>query len=139
MDKIVFEEALENISRRDTRFHRDAYYFLRDALDYTVKMLNREASGDTDRHVCGPELLDGFRRHSLNQFGPMVMTVFELWGLRQCSDVGDMVFNLIREGAFGQSDTDKVEDFHGGYDFHEAFVLPYLPRERRQRTEAPVS
>lgn len=133
MEKIGFEDAVERISNRDPRFHRDAYYFLREALDHTVKILTRDSIGDPGRHVSGPELLDGFRELSLNQFGPMAVTVFEQWGISRCSDVGDMVFNLIHEGAFGQSETDRPEDFHGGYDFHEAFVAPFLPRDRDRR------
>ena len=41
-----------------------------------------------------------------------------------------MVFNLIRAGIFGKTDSDRLEDFCDGYDFHEAFVKPFLPEQR---------
>jgi uncharacterized repeat protein (TIGR04138 family) len=36
MQKIGFAEALDSIVSSDRRYHRDAYVFLRDALDYTT-------------------------------------------------------------------------------------------------------
>jgi uncharacterized repeat protein (TIGR04138 family) len=38
-----------------------------------------------------------------------------------------MVFLLVEAGAFGRTENDSVEDFEVGYDFHEAFVAPFLP------------
>jgi uncharacterized repeat protein (TIGR04138 family) len=49
-----------------------------------------------------------------------------------------MVYNFIREGIFGKTETDSIDHFRSGYDFHEAFVLPYLPEKapaRRQPSE----
>ena len=37
MQKIGFAEALDSIVASDPRYQRDAYVFLRDALDYTTK------------------------------------------------------------------------------------------------------
>lgn len=48
-----------------------------------------------------------------------------------------MVFNFIREGIFGKTDTDSIEHFSGGYTFHEAFVVPYLP-ELKGAVRRPV-
>jgi uncharacterized repeat protein (TIGR04138 family) len=57
----------------------------------------------------------------------MVPTVFEHWGILKTRDVGNIVFNLINGGYFSASETDRIEDFDEGFDFHEAFVKPYLP------------
>src|SRR5204862_222313 len=81
------------------------------------------------RHVTGPELLDGVRRYALKEFGPMVMTVFDSWGVHSCEDVGNMVFNLIGAGVFGKTDEDSIEDFKNVYDFAEAFVKPFTPEK----------
>jgi uncharacterized repeat protein (TIGR04138 family) len=59
----------------------------------------------------------------------MVPTVLGYWGVRRGEDFGEMVYNFIREGVFGKTETDSIEDFKGGYDFHEAFVLPFLPEK----------
>lgn len=126
MQKIGFDEALDRIVAEDRRYDREAYLFLRDALDYTIKSRKKQKT-DLSRHVTGPELLEGVRQYALGEFGPMVPTVFELWGLKQGLDIGEMVFNLVKVGIFGKTDTDQIEDFRNCYDFHEAFVKPYLP------------
>jgi uncharacterized repeat protein (TIGR04138 family) len=38
-----------------------------------------------------------------------------------------MVFNLVHVGIFGKTDEDTPESFREGYDFLEAFVLPFRP------------
>ncbi|MEI9894022.1 MAG: hypothetical protein WDN28_09060 [Chthoniobacter sp.] len=58
--------------------------------------------------------------------------------MRRCEDFGEMVYNFIREGIFGKTETDSVEHFSGGYSFHEAFVVPFLPEKapvRRSTSE----
>lgn len=126
MQKIGFAEALDSIVDSDPRYQRDAYVFLRDALDFTTKR-QKKIKGTTVRHVAGPELLDGVRQYALKEFGPMVVTVFDSWGIHCCEDVGNMVFNLIGSGIFGKTDEDSIEDFKNVYDFEEAFVKPFAP------------
>ena len=74
-----------------------------------------------------PELLDGVRQYALKEFGPMVMTVFDSWGIRSCEDIGHMVFNLIGAGVFGKTEDDSIKDFRNVYDFAEAFLRPFAP------------
>ena len=114
---------------RDSRYHPDAYAFVRDSLDFTLK--HGGDDGGHGRHVSGQELLEGFRRFALREFGPMVPTVFEEWGIHRCRDVGEMVFNLIEVGIFGKTETDTIDDFCGIYDFKDAFVRPFLPASKR--------
>lgn len=128
MQKIGFAEALDSIIATDPRFSRDAYVFLRDALDYTTKQ-QKKIKGTTVRHVAGPELLEGVRQYALKEFGPMVITVFSSWGINRCEDIGHMVFNLIDAGIFGKTDEDSMEDFKSVYDFHDAFVKPFTPEK----------
>ena len=129
MQKIGFAEALDSIVATDPRYQREAYIFLRDALDFTTKQ-QKKAKGTTVRHVSGPELLDGVRNYALKEFGPMVPTVFESWGIRSTEDIGHMVFNLINAGIFGKTDEDSIEDFKNIYDFQEAFVKPFAPEKK---------
>ncbi len=88
------------------------------------------------RHVTGPELLDGVRQYALKEFGPMVMTVFDSWGIHSCEDIGHMVFNLIGAGIFGKTEQDSIEDFKNVYDFEEAFVRPFAPAKPESRETA---
>ena len=126
MQKIGFAEALESVVGSDPRYQRDGYIFLRDALDFTTKQ-QKKVKGVSVRHVTGPELLDGVRQYALKEFGPMVMTVFDSWGIRSCEDIGHMVFNLIGAGVFGKTEQDSIEDFKNVYDFKEAFLKPFEP------------
>ena len=126
MQKIGFAEALDSIVASDSRYARDAYVFLRDALDFTTKQ-QKKIKGTAVRHVAGPELLEGVRQYALKEFGPMVITVFSYWGIRRCEDIGHMVFNLIGAGIFGKTDEDSLEDFKNVYDFESAFLKPFVP------------
>lgn len=128
MQKIGFSEALDSIIAGDPRYSRDAYVFLRDALDFTTKQ-QKKIKGTTVRHVSGPELLEGVRQYALKEFGPLVITVFGYWGLHTSEDIGHMVFNLIGAGIFGKTDEDSIEDFKNVYEFQEAFVKPFEPPE----------
>jgi uncharacterized repeat protein (TIGR04138 family) len=126
MQKIGFAEALDSIVATDPRYQRDAYGFLRDALDFTTKV-QKKIKGVSVRHVTGPELLGGVRQYALKEFGPLVITVFDNWGIHSCEDIGNMVFNLIGAGIFGKTEEDSIEDFKNVYDFREAFVKPFAP------------
>jgi len=128
MQKIGFAEALDSIVASDPRYHRDAYVFLRDALDFTTKQ-QKKIKGASVRHVAGPELLEGVRHYALKEFGPMVITVLSFWGIRRCEDIGNMVFNLIGAGIFGKTEDDSLEDFKSVFDFNEAFVKPFEPEK----------
>ncbi|MEI8340527.1 MAG: Minf_1886 family protein [Verrucomicrobiota bacterium] len=127
MQKIGFAEALEIIIAEDPRYDREAYIFLRDALDFTIKQL-KKSKEDVSRHVSPPQLLDGVRQYAIKEFGPMVPTVFSYWGVQNCGDIGEMVFNLIRIGIFGKTETDTIDQFRNYYDFEEAFVVPFRPQ-----------
>jgi uncharacterized repeat protein (TIGR04138 family) len=54
--------------------------------------------------------------------------VLEEWGLRCCSDFGEIVFNMIEAGWLAKTEKDSRADFLGGYDFDEAFRKPFLPK-----------
>jgi uncharacterized repeat protein (TIGR04138 family) len=124
-----FAEIVGLICKEDTRFDRKAYDFIRLGLDHTVKELKTKEASRTgrSRHVSGPELLEGLRVYALEQFGPLTKTVLESWGIRRCSDFGDIVFNLIEYNVFSKTDSDRREDFSDLYTFEDAFVKPFLP------------
>ncbi|HZV33499.1 MAG TPA: Minf_1886 family protein [Verrucomicrobiae bacterium] len=135
MQAASFEEALDQVLAKDRRYHRDAYLFLREALDYTRKMLDRDAKAEKsgrrailrEQHVSGQQLLEGIRELALEMFGPMVITVFEEWGVRSCQDFGEMVFILVENQLLKKTDKDSRADFENGYDFKDAFRKPFLP------------
>ena len=137
MQEINFDEAVDSILAKDQRFARDAYVFVREALDFTQKLVVKEARG-TVRHVSGQELLDGIRKFALDQFGPMVVTVFEEWGVKNCRDFGEIVFNMVEIGLLAKTDKDTRDDFQNGYDFTDAFRKPFWPQSKLRPETKPV-
>ncbi len=129
MQAMQFEQSVVSILKRDKRFDPHAYFFLKDALDFTLKRIAESNNGQA-RHVTGPELLAGYRDFALEQFGPMASTLMNEWSVRKCQDVGDMVFHLIEEQVFGKQDTDKREDFSEVFDFEASLVTPFLPKSK---------
>lgn len=136
MQTIGFQEAVEKILAVDSRYHAEVYVFLKNALESTLKRRKKNKK-EASQHVNADELLEGFRLHALQEYGPMAVTVFEYWGLRSCEDVGNMVFLLVQEGVFGKTEEDTIESFRMGYDFHEAFVAPFQPEPKNLSTIEP--
>jgi len=130
METMDFREKIQQIRAADPRYHEDAYQFVREGLDYTVKELKRVPAGKV-HHVRGNELLQGIRCYAIDQFGPLTRTVLDSWGVRRCEDFGEIVFNMVESGILGKTDQDDRADFAGVYDFHEAFVTPFLPKRSR--------
>ena len=98
MQEVSFEDALALILFKDPRYHRDAYVFVREALDHTQKSLSKINKGQL-RHVSGQELLAGIRDFALSEFGPMALMVFAEWGVKSCRDFGEIVFNMVETGG----------------------------------------
>lgn len=125
-----FEDVLSRILKKDPRYQREAYSFLREALDHTQKGVTK-ANKSEARHVSGQELLSGIREYALLQFGPMALTVLEEWGVRRCEDFGEIVFNLVEQGLLSKTEKDSRADFQDGYDFDAAFRKPFQPKNPR--------
>jgi uncharacterized repeat protein (TIGR04138 family) len=109
MSEVSFEDAVEFIRLKDPRYQRDAYLFVREALDRTQASVGR-AGGGKVRHVTGQELLGGIREHALAQFGPMAMTVLEEWGIHSCRDFGEIVFNMVETGSGASVEPGEIRD-----------------------------
>lgn len=117
------DDLLAPILDKDDRYRREAYLFVREGLDHTVRRLEKP------RHVSGQELLEGMREYALQEFGPVTKRVLSEWGINECIDFGNIVFNLVSEGLLGKTEEDSIEDFMEGYDFHEAFIRPFSPQD----------
>ncbi len=137
MHGINFDEELEKILAQDSRYTREAYNFVREALEHTQKMIGKPPKDDAPRHVSGQQLLEGVRAYALQQYGPMTLAVLHESGLRRCEDIGEIVFNMVENSLLAKTDSDTREDFKGGYDFEEAFRKPFLPRQRAAADTKP--
>ena len=110
-------EAIRGLIReKDPRYPLDAYRFVYEALDETLRGIGKR------RHVTGRELLDGVRRTGLKRFGPLAKMVFNHWNIRRTDDFGEIVFNLVERGLMSKNDEDSRDDFREVFDFDEAFV-----------------
>jgi uncharacterized repeat protein (TIGR04138 family) len=112
-------DIVDQIVDQDPRYRAEAYSFVMLAVNRTVASLKKQG------HITGKELLSGIREYALDEFGPMAKTVFDHWGIHQTLDFGHIVFNLVGHGLLGKTDSDRLEDFAGGYDFEETFVRDY--------------
>lgn len=117
----VLEDRIEDVRLRDHRFSRNAYYFVLDALDYTMSHLGKDQLTGEDRHVGGRELLHFIQDFASDQFGPMAPIVFEQWGIRGSEDFGEIVFNLIDAELLSRRPSDSRLDFVEGFDFQAVF------------------
>ena len=89
MQEVSFEKAIDLILAKDPRFHREAYYFVKEALDHTQKAVKKQNRGRV-RHVSGQELLEGIREYALAQYGPMAMMLLEEWGIHNSGDLAPL-------------------------------------------------
>lgn len=112
MQEVNFEDALDILTLKDPRYPREAYLFVREALDHTQRSLSKQKEG-TIRHVSGQELLAGIKDYASTQFGPMAMMVLQEWGIQSCSDFGDIVFNMVETGGCPVLSVEDILDFDG--------------------------
>jgi uncharacterized repeat protein (TIGR04138 family) len=138
MQEASFEQTLDHILAKDPRYQREAYFFIREALEHTQKSIVKKNRGQL-RHITGQELLTGIREFALEQFGPMAVTVLDEWGVHTCGDFGDIVFNMVEVGLLARTEQDSRADFDGGYSFNDAFRKPFLPGIKLQQENKPVA
>jgi uncharacterized repeat protein (TIGR04138 family) len=136
MQPLNFEQAVKKIAAADPRFDSEAYFFVRDALHFTRRAAGRPRNQARD--VGTAELLDGLRRYALDTYGPMAAAVLAEWGVHNCEDFGDIVFNMIAHHCECGTDTDCRDDFKNGYTFDDAFRKPFLPSARCAAPPKPV-
>ena len=132
MQPTQFMDAVKAVAIKDNRYDIGAYYFLKDALDFTVKRAMDDNKGK-HRHVSANELAHGYRDLALQEFGPMASTLMSEWNIKTCNDIGIMVFQLIEEGAFGKQDSDTEEDFSNVFDLQQTLDAPFLPKNPQPR------
>jgi uncharacterized repeat protein (TIGR04138 family) len=125
-----FDDVLDKIVAQESRYHREAYLFVREALDHAQKPAAK-GQKDEARHVTGQEQLEGIRQYGLSQYGPMTAMVLKEWGVERCEDFGEIVFRMIDFGLLCKTEEDSRNDFKGGYTFEDAFSKPFRPSKKR--------
>jgi uncharacterized repeat protein (TIGR04138 family) len=113
-ESLKFEEDLRQILEKDKRYHREAYLFVFEALEYTLEKL------DQRRHVTGRELLEGIKEFLHERYGLLALGLLERWGIKSTKDFGHVVFNLVNNGLMSKTEEDSVEDFEGVFSLRKA-------------------
>ena len=113
------DEILDRLKERNPRFQAKAYLFVLSSLHHVISHLKQP------RHISGPELAEGVRTLAIERFGLLARTVLEHWGLHGTKDVGEIVFALVDAGILTTQEDDRPEDFHGLFDFEDAFDRNY--------------
>jgi uncharacterized repeat protein (TIGR04138 family) len=128
------DHPLAELLRRDKRYHRDAYFFIFEALRYAQEQLGLgepTVSDDPEmqeqRHVTGQQLCEAIRHYAVDQYGLLAKSVLNDWGVYSTGDFGEIVFNLIDIGQMKKTDSDRREDFENVFDFDDGLRDAFLP------------
>ncbi len=124
-------QDLQAIAKR-TPYPLDAFLYVQRGLDFTVRSIHGELDAQSDalfedgqdiptRHISGAELCDGLRQFAINEYGQLARSVLRRWNIRGCEDFGRIVFAMVEAGLMHKTDEDRLEDFHGLFDFSNAF------------------
>ncbi len=119
-------QTIETLARERGRFSPQAYFFVLEALNFTLERLH--AKGHKG-HITGQQLLEGIRDFAQKNFGFLGRAVFESWGLTRSIDFGDIVFDLVSVQLLSKQETDTRDDFAGGFEFASAFEARYVYEE----------
>ena len=139
-----YRDELARIIANDPRYSIEAYAFILEALNHarrqklkskghdrsqkessrTARSERSEAPGSKRQrvsgHVVGQELCESVRKVGLSQYGMLAATVFNHWGVRSTSDIGEIVYNLIAAGDLEKTPSDSRSDFDNVFDFDTA-------------------
>ena len=110
---------MDRIRLREKRFSERAYLFVLAALEYCQTRLTER------RHISGRELATACRDLALERYGVLARLVLEHWGVRETSDIGDIVFTLVDLGLLISLPTDTRDEFASVFAFEEAFERAY--------------
>jgi uncharacterized repeat protein (TIGR04138 family) len=123
-----FWTVVERIRAADDRYAGDAYAFVMDGLDHTVRAL------DERRHISAAELLEGLCGFARDRFGMLAFQVLQAWGIRSGSDVGEIVFQLVDAGILSRREEDTRADFDIPLDLKSALEDSYFDSDNSPRT-----
>jgi len=127
-------QQIYQLLMKDRRYRPEAYQLVRESLRYAqdVMRLGRpfpsaEAAGggqevlrgrpQVEHHLTGQQLCEAVRQYALEQYGHMARTVLNQLGIHATSDIGEIVYNLIRVDLMKTSPGDRREDFDNVFDF----------------------
>jgi uncharacterized repeat protein (TIGR04138 family) len=118
-EEIDIRETVRRIQSRDDRFKEDAYFFVLEAIEFTLTRM------DERRHLSAKEALDGMVAYARERYGMMGYAVIESWGLRESSDIGEAVFHLVNAGILAKRKSEAMSDFENLLDLRQVMENDY--------------
>lgn len=118
----IRNDAVRRFCLTHPTFHPDAYYLVQQAVSLCPKYLKGQRPA---QHVTGQALLTVIRKYLLELYGPLTIDVLDHWNIHKTADFGRIVYDLVELRLLGVSEDDSIHDFDDGFDFIEAFVLPF--------------
>ena len=144
----MFSPEFMELLKQDHRYPKEAYLFVFEALDFAQNALqmgqktpseplppelqaatrkNLQEIGGLDesepqRHITGQDVCIAAKQYAVRQYGPLARTVLSSLGINSTSDIGEIVYNMIRIGRMRKTAQDRREDFNDVYDFDTAFI-----------------
>lgn len=113
-NKSITQLKISEYCARCGKYPPDAYEFVTDCV---IRQVNSQAA---PRHLTALELLQGLSKQLEAEFGLLAGEVLKNWQIKTASDIGEIVFDLIKLNILSASADDRREDFDIEFSFHTA-------------------
>ena len=114
-------DTLDRIVDCDPRYPKKAYLFVLGAIAvaYDNRLANAAARRSID--LSAGDLLEAFRHHARASFKTNARVILNSWGICNCQDFGEIIFNLVDAKLLAKHAEETKEAFQGGYEFDKSF------------------
>lgn len=150
------DHRFTKLLEQDKRYKPEAYAFVFEVLDYAQNRLHlgqqclnepisdlegfdeeeklhfQEGEESVGKHITGQDLSKAARMYAIEMYGFMAKIVLGHFGINSTSDLGEIVYNLIKIGQMRKTAQDIREDFDNVYDFETAFDADYVITPRKK-------
>ncbi len=116
MSKHQALKSLEELAQLSGKYPVDAFIFVREGLQYTIRKLGKISQGGC-KHITGRQLCYGLKDYAIHKWGLLALTVLKQWNIKTTRDFGNIVFMMVDAGWMAKTDEDKIEDFDDVFDF----------------------
>lgn len=126
-------QRIRELLQEDPRYPLEAYSFVHEGLGYAQEVLRlgqklptetgelSEEGERVDAHLTGQQLCLAIQKMAIEHYGRMARIVLRRIGIHSTSDIGEIVYNMIRIGEMRKSKSDRREDFDDVFDFEQVF------------------
>lgn len=91
----------------------DAYMFVDKAIKMALANLKQS------RHLSAYEVLISCRNLAIQDYGFLASEVLRSWGIQSSKDIGEIVYQMIRNNILSASAEDKQSDFEIQFELFE--------------------